>query len=102
MTRYRLEIRVTPRPALLDPEGQAIHQALRNLDFTEAERVRAGRLLLVDVAAEEAEKALQQGQEMARKLLANPVTEDFEVRVLDETPEPGGEASAAGASGDGS
>lgn len=81
MTRYRLEIRVTPRPALLDPEGHAIHRALRNLGFAEVEGVRAGKLLHLEVTAEGLDEARNQGEAMARKLLANPVTEDFEVRV---------------------
>lgn len=81
MTRYRLEVRVTPRPALLDPEGQAIHRALRNLDYTEVEDVRAGKLFHLDLQAAGPQEARERGEDMARKLLANPVTEDFEVRV---------------------
>lgn len=87
MTRYRLEIRVTPRPALLDPEGQAIHGALRNLGFDEVGRVRVGKLIHLDVEAPSEEAARERGDTMGRKLLANPVTEDFEVRVQGEASE---------------
>ena len=100
MTRYRLEVRVTPRPALLDPEGQAIHGALRNLGFQEVDRVRMGKLIHLDLEASSEEEARSRGQEMARTLLANPITEDAEVRVAGEAPAPEGEEAPQGAAGE--
>lgn len=94
MTRYRLEIRVTPRPGLLDPEGKAIHHALAELGFAGVEEVRAGKALLVEMEASSEASARESADAMCRKLLANPVTEDFEVEVL-------GEAAAAGTAGPG-
>ena len=40
MTRYSLEIRIKPRPGLLDPEGKAIHHALHSLGWDEVDEVR--------------------------------------------------------------
>lgn len=73
-----------PRPGLLDPEGKAIHHALGSLGFPEAAEVRVGKVIDVELEAASEEAALEQGQAMCRKLLANPVTEDFEVEVLGE------------------
>ena len=84
MSRYELEIHVTPRPGLLDPEGQAIHRALQNLGFRQVEEVRVGKAIYVEVEAETADRARETGEAVCRKLLANPVTEDFEVKVLGE------------------
>jgi phosphoribosylformylglycinamidine synthase len=70
-----------PRPALLDPQGQAVEHALAALGFRDVQAVRVGKALLVSVAATSSEEARERAQAMCRRLLANPVTEDFEVVV---------------------
>jgi phosphoribosylformylglycinamidine synthase PurS subunit len=88
VSRFRLEIRVIPRPGLLDPEGKAIQSALRSLDYEQVQEVRVGKLLYVDVEAASAEEARNGADAMCRRLLANPVTENFEIEVheaMDET-----------------
>ena len=81
MTRFRLEIRVVPRPGLLDPEGKALHHALRSLDYEGVHDVRVGKLLYIDVEAGSEGEAREKGDAMCRRLLANPVTENFEIDV---------------------
>lgn len=81
MARYSLEIRIKPRPGLLDPEGKAIHHALHSLEWNEVEDVRVGKVLYLDLEAESPDAATDVATTMCRKLLANPVTEDFEVVV---------------------
>ncbi len=83
MSRFRLEIRVTPRPGLLDPEGKAIQSALRSLDYQQVHEVRVGKLLNLDVEAASEDEARDGAEAMCRRLLANPVTEDFEIDVRD-------------------
>jgi phosphoribosylformylglycinamidine synthase subunit PurS len=78
---YMAEVRITPRAGLLDPEGQAIRHALRSLDFDDIEDVRVGRLVLLRVLADSDSAAAESAEEMCRKLLANPVTEDFRIAV---------------------
>ena len=51
MTRFRLEVRVVPRPGLLDPEGKAIQSALHSLDYDSVRDVRVGKLLYLDLEA---------------------------------------------------
>lgn len=79
MTRYSLEVRIRPRPGLLDPEGKAIHHALHSLGWAEVSEVRVGKVLYMDVGADSIDAAVEAANAMCRKLLANPVTEDFEV-----------------------
>lgn len=86
MNRYRVEIHVTPRPGILDPEGKAIHQALRSLGYAGVQEVRVGKAIDVEVEADSEAEALEQADAMCRKLLANPVTEDYEVRVVEGAP----------------
>ncbi len=87
MSRFRLEIRVTPRPGLLDPEGKAIQNALHSLDYEQVREVRVGKVLYLDVEAESSEEARKGADAMCRRLLANPVTEDFEIEVQEATEE---------------
>jgi phosphoribosylformylglycinamidine synthase len=77
---------VKPRPGLLDPQGKAIHGALRSLGWPEVDEVRVGKAIYVDVDAASEEDALDKATAMCRKLLANPVTEDFEVALAGARP----------------
>jgi phosphoribosylformylglycinamidine synthase subunit PurS len=76
---YTAEVRITPRAGLLDPEGKAVQSALRSLDFEQVADVRVGRLVRLRLHAESEAAAQQSTEAMCRKLLANPVTEDFEI-----------------------
>ena len=84
MTSFQLEIRVKPRPDLLDPQGKAVRHALESLGFPGISEVRIGKVIDLDVEAENQSAAIDRASEMCRKLLANPVTEDFHVTALPE------------------
>jgi len=92
LNRFHLEVRVKPRPGLLDPQGKALHHALDSLGYPGVEDVRVGKVIDLDVSAATAEVAAELGREMCRKLLANPVTEDFQVTVRSQS---GPEGSAS-------
>lgn len=81
MKAFLVDVRISPRAGLLDPEGKAIHHALQSLEFEEVEDVRVGKLLRLKLLAESAEAARAAAEQMCRKLLANPVTEDFDIVV---------------------
>lgn len=91
MSRFTVEVLVTPRPGLLDPQGKAIHHALASLGYDTIEDVRVGKAMYLEVAAESSAEATERVEEACRKLLANPVTEDFRV-----TAAAGGAETAAG------
>lgn len=81
MSLFQLEIRVTPRPGILDPEGQAVQHSLQSLGYEGAQAVRVGKAIHVDLEADDEQAARDTADEMCRKLLANPVTEDYQVTV---------------------
>ncbi|HKP75106.1 MAG TPA: phosphoribosylformylglycinamidine synthase subunit PurS [Longimicrobiaceae bacterium] len=81
MTEYSVEVRVTPRRGILDPQGSAVQGALRSLGFGEVGEVHVGRLIVFTVEADSEDAAAERVEAMCRQLLANPVTEDFDVRV---------------------
>lgn len=84
MSRFTVEVLVTPRPGLLDPQGKAIHHALSSLGYDAVDEVRVGRAIYLEVAAESSQAAQERVEEMCRKLLANPVTEDFHVTASED------------------
>ena len=90
MTQHQLEIRIIPRPGLLDPEGKAIHHALDSLGYESVSNVRVGKAIYVDLEASSPEEAITEAEAMCRRLLANPVTEDFEIGVASSSAEEGG------------
>ena len=74
-------ITVTLQPNVLDVQGQAVQGALKHLGFESVEQVRIGRQIEMILPTEDQEMALTQLKEMAEKLLANPVIEDFQIDI---------------------
>jgi phosphoribosylformylglycinamidine synthase PurS subunit len=74
---FLARVYVTLKPTVNDPQGLTIRGALHSLGFADVESVRAGKYLEVRVAADDRAKAEKQLAEMCRKLLANPVIEDY-------------------------
>ena len=81
MNAYQVEVRITPRAGLLDPEGKAVQHALASLEFDGVEEVRVGRLIRLRVQADSENAARDAADAMCRRLLANPVTEDYEIAL---------------------
>jgi len=76
-----VEVRVTPRRGILDPQGKAVEGALGSLGFAGVSEVHVGRLIVFTLSADSERDAGERADEMCRRLLANPVTEDYDVRV---------------------
>jgi len=74
-------VTVMLKDGVLDPQGKAIGQALHGLGFTEVGEVRAGKVIVLDLAETDATRAKAQAEDMARKLLANTVIESYRVDV---------------------
>ena len=78
---YKATISITLRPSILDPEGQTIHHALANLGYDQVDQVRMGKRAEVWIDEEDEEAARDVAREACEKLLANPVTENFEIEL---------------------
>ncbi len=78
---YLARIYVTLKPTVNDPQGLTIKGGLKSLGFETVDSVRAGKYMEIrlDAASEEAAKSAV--TEMCKKLLANPVIEDFRFEV---------------------
>ncbi|HZD17795.1 MAG TPA: phosphoribosylformylglycinamidine synthase subunit PurS [Actinomycetota bacterium] len=77
--RFTFEILVQLKPGLLDPQGKAIEGSLPALGWTNVSGVRVGKHVELTVEAEDEEAARTLVQEMARRLLSNPVIEDSRI-----------------------
>lgn len=77
----KAKVHITLKPGVLDPQGKAIEGALKGLGFAGASGVRQGKVieLSVDEASEAAARA--RVEEMCKKLLANPVMENYSIEL---------------------
>lgn len=72
----KIQVYVTLKPGVLDPQGKAIHHALEGLGFSGVEDVRAGRFIEMEVADTVSDADLDA---MCAKLLANTVIENYRI-----------------------
>ena len=69
---------VRPKQGILDPQGQAVESSLRQLGFAVAE-ARVGKLVELEVDADDEAQARTQLERMCEQLLANPLIESYEI-----------------------
>jgi len=73
----RARVLIRPKPGILDPQGEAVERALPNLGFAGVTNVRVGRLVELEI------EDPGQLEEICRRLLANPLVEEYELQLLD-------------------
>lgn len=74
---FQARIYITLKPTVGDPQGQTVLGGLRSLGFASVDTLRMGKYLEVRLSEGERGRAEAQVNEMCRKLLANPVIEDY-------------------------
>ncbi len=84
---------VMPKAAVLDPQGNAVRDAMQHLGMPEVRSVRIGKYMEIDIDGDKGELESRLHQ-LCRELLSNPVIEDYEV-LSEET---GGRKTAVGTS----
>ena len=81
---FTFEVLVRLHPGLLDPQGKAVEGSLPAMGWTNVSGVRVGRHVELTIEAADQAAARAQVEEMARRLLSNPVIEDFQVLTAAE------------------
>ena len=81
VSTYQVSVHITPRRGILDPQGKAVEHALGSLGFDGVREVHVGRYLVVETEADSEAEAHESVKSMCERLLANPVTEDFEIEA---------------------
>jgi phosphoribosylformylglycinamidine synthase PurS subunit len=75
----KFEVLVLLKPGLLDPQGKAVEGSLPAMGWNNVTEVRVGRHVELTIEAESEQAAQAQAEDMARRLLSNPVIEDFQI-----------------------
>lgn len=78
---YKATVNVTLRKSILDPQGKAAHNALKNLGLNEVNQVRIGKRIELDIEASDENEAQAIAEEACTKLLANEVMEDYNIEI---------------------
>jgi phosphoribosylformylglycinamidine synthase len=79
----KARVHVRLKEGVLDPQGAAIGRALGQLGFEGVGEVRQGKLIELDLAAQDQDAAKAEVEAMCEKLLANPVIETYSVTIQD-------------------
>jgi phosphoribosylformylglycinamidine synthase subunit PurS len=79
---FAADVVVTLRPVINDPQGLSVRAALRQLGFAGVSSARVGRLIELVLDAPDEAAARAEVEEMSRRLLCNPVIEDFRIDAL--------------------
>ena len=78
---YLSRVRVTLRKSILDPQGKAVEHAISSLGLGAVKEVRMGKYIEMRVEGTSEDEARRKTEEVCRKLLANPVMEDYHFEV---------------------
>jgi len=78
---YTVQVKVMPLKELLDPQGKAVMGGLNNLGLNTVQDVRIGKNITLQIDAATPDAAKQVAEDAAKKLLANPVMEYFELVI---------------------
>jgi phosphoribosylformylglycinamidine synthase PurS subunit len=83
MQNYLATIKITLRKGILDVQGKAVEHALHSLEYQMIGNVRIGKYVELSVEAANKESAMVLVEEACKKLIANPIIEDFEINIKD-------------------
>jgi phosphoribosylformylglycinamidine synthase PurS subunit len=81
---YKVSVYVTPKQGVVDPQGAVIERALPALGHSGAGNIRVGRYITLEVEDGDLDTVRAQVDDMCRKLLANPIIEDYRFEVARE------------------
>ena len=74
---FKVSVYVTPKRGVVDPQGAVVERALPGLGHTNAGSIRVGRYITLEMQGSDADKAKAEVDDMCRRLLANPIIEDY-------------------------
>ena len=78
----KARVTIMLKDGVLDPQGEAIKQALTSLKYNNVNSVRQGKVIDLELNESSDEAAIDSIQEMCEKLLANTVIENYEIKLL--------------------
>lgn len=79
---FKVSVYVTPKQGVADPQGAVVERAMPALGHSTASNIRIGRYITLNVEGTDIEKAKADVDDMCRRLLANPIIEDYRFDVV--------------------
>ena len=79
--KFKAEVDIMPHEALLDPQGKAVSNGLKNIGLNAVENVRVGKHITLTIEANDQASAEAIADEACKKLLANQVMESYTFKV---------------------
>lgn len=76
-------VHITPKPDILDPQGKAVGNALRDLGYDEVQDVRVGKYIILEIEPQPGVDPEKRVEEMCRRLLANINVESFRIEITE-------------------
>lgn len=77
-------VKIMPKKGVLDPQGKAIENSLKQLGFLQIKKVKQGKIIEIEIDADNESDAREIITNASNKLLANLVIEDYEITFLKE------------------
>jgi phosphoribosylformylglycinamidine synthase len=81
MKKYKVEVKILLKEELLDPQGRAVENALRDLGLKGVQDTRVGKVIKFVITGNSEEDLKREIEEKAIDLLANPVIEDWKISI---------------------
>jgi phosphoribosylformylglycinamidine synthase len=81
MKEFIAEVRIVLREGILDAQGKAIENSLHSLEFKQLSNVKMGKVITLNLTAEDIEIAYKIVDSASKKLLANTIVEDYTIMI---------------------
>ena len=75
-------VNISLKEGVLDPEGQAIDNTLRNLGFNNFNNIRTGKQIILNIDKTDENKVLKEADKMCQELLVNTVIENYHINII--------------------
>jgi len=80
----KAEINITLKRTVSDPQGLTVKHALESLGYKDLADVRIGKVVVIKLNYKDKDRAKKEINEMCKKLLANPIIEDYRIKIEEE------------------
>ncbi len=77
----KAKIIITPKKAVVDPQGKTVQSALAHMGYNDVGAVHVGKYLEIELSGSDHEAARKQIDEACHKILSNPVIEDYRFEI---------------------
>jgi len=81
----KVEVNISLKEGVLDPEGQAIDNTLRNLGYNDFDNIRTGKQIILNIDKADEDEVLKQADKMCQELLVNIVIENYQINIIKDS-----------------